>query len=347
MAEREAMQFRSLGRSGLKVSLLSYGNMNSGFFEGDTEAWSFDHLKKCIDLGVNFIDTAEMYGAGKAETVLGKNIKQGGWDRDDLIISDKLMPVGGGIQGNSRKHLHWGMNRSLKLLQLDNIDVLFMHRHDPEVPMLENIRAINDLIDQDLTYYWGTSAYTPQQLIECHRLCEKHGLIPPIVEQCEYSLVVRKTFEVDYAPLFDYYGMGTTIWSPLAGGLLTGRFNNGITPEDSRINHYGALSPRLAQMNALRMSGCTLEGLQALGALATELGCSQSQLALAWTLKNKDVSTAIFGASKVSQIEDNIGALVVMEKLTPEVLARIEGFMNTRPETQFDWRNMRPFPPRR
>jgi len=347
MVESESMQYRSLGRSGLKVSVLSYGNMNSGFLEGDTEAWSFDSLKKCIDVGINFIDTAEMYGHGKAETILGKNLKQGGWDRDDLIISDKLMPNGGGIQGNSRKHIHCGVRNALNRLQLDNMDVLFLHRFDPEVPLLETIRAINDMIDDDLAYYWGTSAFTAQQLIDCHRLCEKHGLIAPIVEQCEYNLISRKTFEVDYAPLFDFYGMGTTIWSPLAGGLLTGRFNSGSIPEDSRIKHYGALSPRLEQMNAMRMAGCTLEGLQALGTLATELGCTQSQLALAWTLKSKDVSTALFGASKVAQIVDNVGALAVLPKLTAEVLARIEDFMKTRPEAPFDWRTMKPLASRR
>ena len=341
------MQYRSLGRSGLKVSVLSYGNMNTGFMEGNTEAWSFDHLKKCIELGVNFIDTAEVYGYGKAETVLGNDLKQGGWERDDLIISDKLMPNRGGIQGNSRKHIHWGLKNALNRLQLDNIDVLFLHRFDPEVPLLETIRAINDMIDKDLAYYWGTSAFTAQQLIDCHRLCEKHGLIAPIVEQCEYNLTTRKTFEVDYAPLFDLYGMGTTIWSPLAGGLLTGRFNNGSIPEDSRINSFGALKSTFTQVTNARMEKCGVAALQALGTLATELGCTQSQLALAWTLKSKDVSTALFGASKVAQIVDNVGALAVLPKLTAEVLARIEDFMKTRPEAPFDWRTMRPLASRR
>ncbi len=347
MVESEAMQYRSLGRSGLKVSVLSYGNMNTGFLEGNTEAWSFDHLKKCIDLGVNFIDTAEVYGNGKAETVLGNDLKQGGWDRDDLIISDKLAPGGGGIQGLSRKRVRIGLRNALKRLQLDNVDLLFLHRFDHEVPLLESIRAVNDLIDNDLAYYWGTSAFTAQQLIECHRLCEKHGLIAPIVEQCEYNLVTRKTFEVDYIPLFDQYGMGTTIWSPLAGGLLTGRFNSGSIPEDSRINHYGTRKAAFTQGTLARMERCTVEGLQALGALAAELGCTQSQLALAWTLKSKDVSTAVFGASKISQIEDNVGTLAVLPKLTAEVLARIEDFMKTRPEAPFDWRTMSPSIPRR
>jgi voltage-dependent potassium channel beta subunit len=346
MVESEAMQYRSLGRSGLKVSALSYGNMNTGFLEGNTEEWSFDHLKKCIDLGVNFIDTAEVYGYGKAETVLGNDLKRGGWDRDDLIISDKLNPRVG-IQGLSRKRVRSGLSIGLKRLQLDNVDLLFLHRFDSEVPLLETIRAVNDAIDNDLAYYWGTSAFSAQQLIDCHRLCEKHGLIAPIVEQCEYNLVTRKTFEVDYVPLFDQYGMGTTIWSPLAGGLLSGRFNNGGIPEDSRINHYGAVSPMMVQMNSMRMAGCSVEGLQALGALAVELGCTQSQLALAWTLKNKDVSTAVFGASKISQIEDNVGALAVLPKLTAEVLARIEDFMKTKPEAPFDWRTMSPSTPRR
>ena len=340
------MEYRSLGRSGLKVSVLSYGNMNSGF-DGDNESWSFDVLQKCITSGINFIDTAEAYGFGKAESILGNNLKQGGWDRDDLIISDKLMPMLGGIHGNSRKHVRQGLHNSLKKLQLDNIDVLFLHRPDRETPLLETIRAINDMIDQDLTYYWGTSTFSAQELVEIHRLCDKHGLIAPVVEQCEYSLVARKEFEIDYAPLFDHYGMGTTIWSPLGGGLLTGRYNDGKIPDDSRIHLTGAWAPKMVEMNAKRLARCGVAGLQAMKSLADELGCTQAQLALAWTLKNPDVSTALFGARSLPQLEDNLQAIKVAKLLTTEVLEKIEGFMHTRPTPPFNWRAFAPAQPRR
>ena len=173
------MEYRSLGKSGLKVSVLGFGNMTSGW-EGDTEAWSYQCIDKCFRAGVNFIDTAEFYGMGKAETVLGANLKQGGWDRDDIIISTKLnpAPMCCGMQGNSMKRMRAGMNRCLERLQMDNADVIFLHRFDHEVPLLEQIRTMNQFIEDEKAYYWGTSEFTPQQLMECHQLCERYGFAP-------------------------------------------------------------------------------------------------------------------------------------------------------------------------
>ena len=349
MVDAERMEYRSLGNSGLKVSALCVGTMTSGWGgEQDHEAWAFEVLSKSIAAGVNMIDTAEFYGLGKAETILGRNLKQGGWDRDDLILTSKFLPSGFGIQGISRKHIRQSMKASLQRLQQENSDVLFLHRFDPEVPLLESIRAVNDLIDEDYGFYWGTSMFSPQQLIECHRLCDEYGLMHPIVEQCEYNLVTRKRVEVDYAPLFDYYGMGTTIWSALCCGILTGKYNDGNIPANTRVaggDFSDAFKHEFARVFANKEE--RVASLQALGSLASELGCTQSELAVAWVLKSKDVSTVIFGVSRPSQLAENLRSVEVAKLLTPEVLARIEDIMKTRPETPFDWRNMRPYSSRR
>lgn len=347
MVDNERMEYRSLGRSGLKVSVLSFGNMTSGWSK-ETEQWSFECTEKVIRAGVNFIDTAEFYGFGIAETVLGRNLKQGGWDRDDLVITAKVNPKGlAGVHGLSRKHIRRSLRNSLKRTQLDNVDILYLHRFDHEVPLEESIRAVNQLIDEDKAYYWGTSEFTPQQLVECHRICEQHGLIPPIVEQCEYNLLHRKTFEVDYVPLYDRFGMGTTVWSPLAGGLLTGKYNDGSIPDQTRFasDEWAIFKIYMAERFSPRET--ILPALQELGNIANELGCTQAQLALAWTIKSKDVSTAIFGASRASHCDDNLGALEVSQKLTPEVLERIEVLFKNRPEPGMNWNTWSPKPPRR
>ena len=349
MVDAERMEYRSLGNSGLKVSALCVGTMTSGWGgTQDHEAWAFDVLNKSIAAGVNMIDTAEFYGLGKAETILGKNLKQGGWDRDDLILTTKFAVSGFGIQGLALKHIRQSMRASLERLQQEHSDVLFLHRYDPEVPLLECVRAMNDLIDKDYAYYWGTSMFTPQQILECHRLCAKYGLIPPIVEQCQYNLLDRSLMEVDYAPLFDHYGMGTTIWGALASGMLTGKFNDGTIPSDSRVS-----TSDFAQLFQQRYAKVfenkeqRIAALQGLANIARDLGCTQAELAVAWVLKSKDVSTVIFGVSRPTQVEENLRAVEVAKKLTPEVLARIESTMQTRPEAPFDWRTMSPAPSRR
>ena len=348
MVDSERMEYRSLGNSGLKVSALCVGTMTSGWGSQDHEAWAFEVLSKSIAAGVNIIDTAEFYGLGKAETTLGKNLKQGGWDRDDLIITSKFLFKGFGIQGLSRKHIRQGMRHTLERLQMDHSDVLFLHRFDPETPLLESIRAMNWLIDEDYGFYWGTSQFTAQQLVECHRLCDEYGLIHPIVEQCEYNLYTRKPMEVDYAPLFDHYGMGTTIWSPLAYGILAGKYNDGNIPVDTRIaagDFSSIYQQGFSKIFAKKEEA--VASLQSLGKLASDLGCTQAELAVAWTLKNKDVSTAIFGVSRPSQLTENLRAVEVSRLLTAEVLAKIEDIMKTRPDASFNWRAFAPGTPRR
>jgi aryl-alcohol dehydrogenase-like predicted oxidoreductase len=323
--------------------------MTSGWGEmQENEAWAFEVLSKSLAAGVNMIDTAEAYGPGKAETILGKNLKQGGWDRDDLILTSKFLPSGFGIQGNSRKRIRQGMKNTLQRLQLDYSDVLFLHRFDPEVPLLESIRAVNDLIDEDYGFYWGTSMFSAPQLVQCHQLCDQYGLMHPIVEQCEYNLLNRKLVEVEYGPIFDHYGMGTTIWSALSNGILTGKYNDGNIPSDTRVAS-GEVSQELQQEFATIFANKekTVASLQALGSLAHEIGCTQAELAIAWVLKSKDVSTVIFGVSKPTQLAENLRSVQVSKLLTPELLAKIEDIMQTRPQAPFDWRTMSPSPSRR
>ncbi|CAG9314358.1 unnamed protein product [Blepharisma stoltei] len=345
--ESESMEYRYLGRSGLKVSVLSFGNMTSGWGDG-TEQWNFECVDKCIRRGVNFFDTAEFYGLGIAETVLGRNFKQGGYDRDDLIITTKLAPSGFGIQGLSRKRIRQAIDHSLERMQLDYVDVLYLHRFDPEVPLEESIRIINEIIESDKAFYWGTSAFTPQQISECFAICEKHGWIPPIVEQCEYHMFERGIVERDYVPLFDQYGLGTTVWSPMCGGLLSGRYNDGNIPAGRlESSPFTALFRQWYDKHIGSRKEAAIKTLTGLKALADELGCSQAQLALSWVIKNPDVSTAIMGASASHHLDDNLGAVDVMKKLTPEVLARIEDLLGNRPAPSMHWRTFTPNPPRR
>ena len=306
------MQYRRIGSAGTKVSVLSFGNWLTGH-NPDAESVQIDCMKKSIEAGVNFIDTAEIYGAGQAEKIVGAALKALEKDRDDLVISTKFKRCGDGPNngGLSRKHLVQGMRNSLNRLGLDYVDIMFLHRHDHETPLLETIRTVNNLIDQGKALYWGTSEFTAQQIMVCHRICEKYGFVAPTVEQPQYSMVWREKFEVEYGPLYNF-GMGTTIWSPLGMGLLTGKYNDGSIPEGSRFFDMenkiikGLLYDRLFCEEKREQ---TLSMLQGLGTLAGELDCTQSQLALAWAIKNPDVSTAIFGASRVEQVDDNLKAV--------------------------------------
>lgn len=345
----DRMEYRNLGPTGLKVSFFSFGNMTASM-STETESWNYEIVDKCIRAGVNYFDSAEMYGDGVAETVLGRNLKQGGWDRDDLVISLKLMCRGNlaGIQGLSSKHIRQGVRNSLSRMQLDYADVFFLHRFDPEVPLYEQIRTVNQLLEDDKFFYWGTSMFTPQQLLECYQICDKYGFHYPVVEQCEYNMLVRKNVEVDLAPIFDKYNLGTTIWGPIAGGILSGKYNDGNIPEGSRVDVVKhPLIQASFHQKVTQQKEKAVKALQGLGALAEELGVTQSQLAIAWTLKNPDVSTAIVGATKVSQIEENLGALDAYSKLTPEVLARIETILDNRPTPHTNFRTWKPFAPRR
>ena len=348
MVEKDTMLYRNLGNSGLKVSAISIGNWVTGH-NLDFEETQFQVFSKFINAGVNFLDTAEIYGFGNAEEILGKVIKRGGWNRDELVISTKFLRCGDSV-GLSRKRLIQAMKKSLQRLQLDYVDVMFLHRFDHEVPLEESVRAVNHLIEKGKASYWGTSEFTPQQLMEVHKICEKHGYITPIAEQCQYSMLIRENVEVNYANLFDNYGLGTTIWSPLAGGILSGKYNDGNVPDGSRLADPSL--PEFVRAKYMeyfneKNKAKTIQMFSGLNSIANELGATQAQLALAWCIKNPDVSTAITGATSAAQADNNVGSIALLDKLDCGVLKRIEEVLNNRPTPPIDFRKWEPRPPRR
>ncbi len=319
------MEYRNLGRSGLKVSALSYG----AWVTFDTQL-QIDEAKKCMvaayDAGVNFFDNAEAYASGKAEIIMGEVLKQNGWRRDSYSVSSKVFF--GSVEGDklptqrglSRKHIWEACDQALERLQLDYLDLYFCHRPDQETPIEETVWAMHSLIMQGKVMYWGTSEWSAQEITQAHQVARQYNLIPPLMEQPQYNMLHRDRFEKEYAQLYRDFGLGTTIWSPLASGLLTGKYNDGI-PEDSRLSLPGYEWLKNALLG--EGSDAKLAKVRALGTIADELGVPMAQMALAWTLKNPNVSTVITGASRVSQLESNMKALDVVEKLTDDVMGRI------------------------
>jgi voltage-dependent potassium channel beta subunit len=319
------MLYRSLGKSGLKISALSFGAwVTFGKQIGNPVAAKLLHT--AYDAGINFFDNAEAYADGAAETVMGAILKKSGWRRSSYLVSSKVFfgweddkPNQTGL---SRKHVIEGCHAALRRLQVDYLDLYYCHRPDPSVPILETARAMHDLIVQGKVLYWGTSEWSAAEIFEAHRLCEQHDLHAPVVEQPEYNLFHRARVENEYAPLYRSPGLGTTIWSPLASGLLTGKYNAGV-PRGSRL-----AAPNMQWLrDAILKDPATAAKLAAvprLAAIAGELGTSLPRLALAWCLKNPDISTVILGASRVEQLRENLGALDVLGSLTPAVMKRIE-----------------------
>lgn len=302
--------------------------------------------------GVNYFDTAEIYGHGIAEKAMGAAFKRLNIPRKDFVVSTKFFKCGQGVNDGmlSRKHLCEGINASLERLQLDYVDVAFAHRYDCVTPIEEVCRAFNWMIDKGKCFYWATSEWTPAQLREAFTCCDRLGLIKPIADQPQYNLIMRKNFEVDLAPIFEKTGYGTTIWSPLAGGLLTGKYNDKAVPADSRLAS-GKLKKEECEKMLKRYEeaggGDFYGKLNALANLAKELNCTQAQLVLAWCIVNKDVSTCLIGASKPSQVEENMGALEVAKNWTLETEKKIEAIMENKPESAFNWRTWKPVEPRR
>ena len=323
------MEYRNLGRSGLKVSALSFG----AWVTFDTQL-QVDEAKKCMvaayDAGVNFFDNAEGYANGKAEIIMGEVLKQNGWRRDSYIVSSKVffgfLPEQRPTQrGLSRKHVFEACDQALERMQLDYLDLYFCHRPDPQTPVEETVWAMHSLIMRGKVLYWGTSEWSAQAITQAHQVARQHNLIPPLMEQPQYNMLARDRFEKEYGPLYKEYGLGTTIWSPLASGLLTGKYNDGI-PDDSRLSLPGYEWLR----NALLGEGseAKLAKVRKLGEVAKELDVPMAQMALAWTLKNPNVSTVITGASRASQVEGNMKALDVVPKLTDDVMERIDSILS-------------------
>jgi voltage-dependent potassium channel beta subunit len=331
------MEYRYLGRSGLQVSALSLGGwVTYGGQVGDDVA--YDCMKIAYEAGVNFFDTAEVYAHGQSEVAMGKAIQRAGWKRSDLVISTKIFWGGDGVndRGLSRKHIVEGLIASLVRLQLDYVDLIFCHRPDIHTPIEETVRAMNHVIDQGKAFYWGTSEWSAVQIMEAYHVARREHLIPPLMEQCEYNMLHRDRFEKEYARLYDEIGLGTTIWSPLASGLLTGKYNAGM-PEGTRASlpGYEWLREDLEREETKR----NIEKIRQLMPIAQELECTLAQLALAWCLKNPNVSTVITGASKVSQIEENLKALDITPRLMGDVMARIETVLQNKPELPGDERS--------
>ena len=330
------MEYRHLGRSGLQVSALSLGGWVT-WGEQVGEDIAYETMLEAWQHGVNFFDNAETYAQGRSEVAMGKALKRAGWKRSDVVVSTKIFWGGEGVndKGLSRKHIVEGLRASLARLQLDYVDLIFCHRPDKRTPVEETVRAMTFVIDQGWAFYWGTSEWSAQEIMEAHAVARREHLIPPTMEQPQYNMFVRERFEKEYARLYSEIGLGTTIWSPLASGLLTGKYNEGI-PEGTRVMlpGYEWLRARLEKEE----TKANLEKVRQLVPFASELGCSMAQLALAWCLKNPNVSTVITGASKVSQVTENMSALDVVPKLTPDVLQRIEQILHNKPELVGDFR---------
>lgn len=319
------MRYRRLGSAGIKVSELSFGGWVTIGGQIDDET-----SRQCIlavyETGVNFFDNAEAYAGGKSEIAMGKVLKE--LRRESLVISSKVFWGGHAPndEGLSRKHIAEACRNSLKRMQVEYFDLYFCHRPDPNTPIEETVRAMDDLIHRGLILYWGTSEWSAQQIMEAYSVARQYGLNPPQMEQPQYNMLWRERVEKEYARLYTQIGLGTTIWSPLASGLLTGKYNDGI-PAGSRasLDGYEWLKDDITPER--------IEKARRLAPIAADLGCTLAQMALAWCLKNPNVSTVITGASRVEQVHENMKALDDVEKLTPDVMERIEQVLGNKPAT--------------
>ncbi len=321
------MNYRRLGGSGLKLGELSLGAwVTYGGQVGEEVAVKC--MSRAYDAGVNFFDNAEAYAHGKAETVMGNVIKQLGWRRENIIVSSKVFWGGDGPndKGLSRKHVYEACRNSLKRLQLSYLDLFFCHRPDPNTPIEETVRAMDDLVHQGLILYWGTSEWSAADIMRAHGIARELCMTPPTMEQPQYNMLHRDRVESEYVPLYREIGLGTTIWSPLASGLLTGKYEKGVPPGSrASLEGYQWLRENLITPE-------NIEKVKKLEPIAKDLGCSLAQLGLAWCLKNPNVSTVITGASRPEQVVENMKAVDVVEKLDRGILERVENVLGNKPE---------------
>ncbi len=323
------MEYRHLGRAGIRVSELSFGSWVTFHTQADVDA-AKEMMAAAYDAGVNFFDNAEAYAGGKSEEVMGRALKQLNWRRSSYLVSTKLFwGLHDGVNENhtlNRKYLIEAINGSLQRFGLEYVDLLYCHRPDQTTPIEETVWAMHNIIEWGKALYWGTSEWAAAEIAAAMEIAERHHLHKPVTEQPVYNLFERHRFSREYERVYKDYGYGTTTWSPLASGLLTGKYNNGI-PQGSRatLKGYDWLKEDLTNQDKLAK-------VQSLEPIAQELGCSLSQLAIAWCLKNPYVSSVITGASRVEQVHENMKASEIAPKLTPEILERIDGIFGIKKE---------------
>jgi voltage-dependent potassium channel beta subunit len=326
------MEYRRLGKSGLPVSALSFGSWVTFSTQMGVEQ-ALETMTAAYDAGVNFFDNAEVYALGQSETIMGQALQKAGWPRDSYIVSSKVMwgsvdnpkPTQRGLH---RKHVFDACHDALRRLQVEYLDLYFCHRPDINVPMEEVVRMMTELIHQGKVLYWGTSQWSAQQLSEAYGVARQYQLIPPTMEQPQYSMFHREKVEAEFAPLYDTIGLGTTTFSPLYFGILTGKYNDGI-PADSRASLPGY---EWVRENVESERGQQqIAKVRQLMPIAEGLGATMSQLAIAWCLRNPRVSTVILGASRVSQVHENLKALDVLPQLTDDVMTAIEDVLGNKP----------------
>jgi len=326
------MEYRRLGKSGLQLSELSLGSWLT-FGKQIENNTAEDLMKIAYDNGVNFFDNAEIYARGESEIVMGKVLKKMKWDRDSYCVSSKVFFGFRGTEntkpnqnGLSRKHVFEACHQALDRLKVDYLDLFFCHRPDKNTPIEETVWAMHNLITQGKILYWGTSEWSAQEIMEAHMVAKQYNLIGPTMEQPQYNMLHRAKIEVEFDQIYKTVGLGTTIWSPLASGVLTGKYNQNKDPKGTRLNMEG--------MDWLKKSVLEKENIkkaEKLSVLAKDLGMSLPVLAIAWCLKNQQVSTVILGASKTAQLKENFKAIDGKQKLTLEVMGQIEKILNNTP----------------
>ncbi|HUR65014.1 MAG TPA: aldo/keto reductase [Chitinophagaceae bacterium] len=324
------MEYRYMGKTGLQLSALSFGSWVS-FHKQIDDSMADELMGIAYDNGVNFFDNAEVYALGESEKMMGRVLKKKNWDRTSYTVSSKAFWGWRGKDnkpnqsGLSRKHLVEACNEALQRLQLDYLDMYLCHRPDKGTPIEETVWTMHNLIQQGKILYWGTSEWSGVEIMEAHRVANQFGLIAPSMEQPQYHLLERNKMENEFLMIFKTVGMGTTIWSPLASGLLSGKYNDGI-PEGSRFDLKG-----FDWLKDRWMKDDLLSKVKKLAVLSKELGITMAQMSIAWCLKNPNVTTAILGATSRKQLEENLGAMDVVNKLKAEVMQRIEDIVQTKP----------------
>ena len=322
------MNYRHLGNSGLKVSELSFGSWVTYGTQVDLEL-AKTLMSAAWDHGVNYFDNAESYAHGESERVMGRALKELGWQREQYVVSTKIFWGGQtpNEKGLSFKHIVEGVDRSLRNFQLDHVDLVFAHRPDFETPVSETVRAFNQVIHQGKAFYWGTSEWPAERILEAAKFAEDNYLIGPTMEQPEYNLLHRTRFEEEYAILYKKLGLGTTTWSPLKSGMLSGKYRGGAFPEGTRAN-----LPGYEWLKEMFSDPSRMQAVENLARISDDLGVSLAQMSIAWLLKSPNVSTVITGASRLEQLEENFKALEVVDMLTDDVLDRIDDALANYPD---------------